>query len=262
MPAQTRERFVLLDDGIRYYRSGDVVRLKSDGNIVFRRRLDQQVKVRGFRVELGEIEACLLDHQAVKECAALVCDGDGDKELRAFVALFKNSGENVHTLREFLLGRLPEYMVPTLVIVDQLPKNVSGKIDRKALLDRPSAPDEPRPGDLACPPQGPVQEYLALLWEQALGRKVSDARADFFELGGHSLLAAKLISKIGKSFRVDYPFPVFFDKPTIGDAERELEQLVGNKTALEKMARLRLELSRLRPDEIEARLASARRGGG
>ncbi|MEI8191086.1 MAG: phosphopantetheine-binding protein, partial [candidate division NC10 bacterium] len=144
----------------------------------------------------------------------------------------------------------------------QLPKSASGKIDRKALLARPSAPDEPRPDQLTCPPQGPVQEYLALLWEQALGRKVHDVRADFFELGGHSLLAAKLISKIGKSFRVDYPFPVFFGKPTIGDVERELEQLVGHKTALEKMARLRLELHRLSPEEIEARLAKARHRSG
>ena len=210
MPAETRARFVTLEDGVRYFRSGDLVQLRGDGHIVFRRRRDRQVKVRGFRVELGEIEACLLENRAIKECAVLACarDGDGDTELRAFVALRENSGENGHTLRDYLLGRLPEYMVPTPIVVDQLPKSVSGKIDRQALLARPSAPDAPRSGDpAACPTQGPVQEYLALLWEQALGKKVTDARADFFELGGHSLLAAKLISKIGKAFRVAYPFP-------------------------------------------------------
>ncbi|MDD2764698.1 MAG: amino acid adenylation domain-containing protein [Opitutaceae bacterium] len=261
MSAETQNRFVVLEDGVRYYRSGDIVRLKGDGNIVFRRRRDNQVKIRGFRVEPDEIEACALANAAVRECAVLACPSasDGEKELRAYVSFCENSAEDGRTLRAYLLTRLPSYMVPSIVVLDRLPQNVSGKIDRRALLAPRAAPDQPRRGDSPVhPPQGPVQEYLAALWEQTLGRKVDDARADFFEQGGHSLLAAKLIAKIGKSFRVDYPFAAFFDQPTIETIEHKLEQLVGDKTTLEKMARLRLELVRMTPAEIEARLESAR----
>jgi arthrofactin-type cyclic lipopeptide synthetase B len=257
LPAETAERFVVLADGRRYYRSGDIVRLKTDGNIVFRRRLDQQVKVRGFRIEPGEIEACVLTHPAVRECAVVARQNgpEGACELRAYVALREASGEDRHSLREYLSSRLPDYMLPAIFILDRLPKNAADKIDRPALLAEPVAPAQ-SPSDLPPDrrPNGAVQEYLALLWEQALGAKVDDVRADFFEIGGHSLLAAKLISSMGKAFRVEYPFSAFFDQPTIAETERRLEPLVGDRAKLEKMARVRLELARMSPAEIKARL--------
>jgi amino acid adenylation domain-containing protein len=257
MPQETKERFVVLEDGVRYYRSGDVVRLQSDGLLVFRRRLDRQIKIRGYRVEPGEIEACLLTHKVVREGAVVVCDraSDGEKELRAYVALFAGSGQDGETVRTYLEARLPSYMIPSIAVLERLPKSVSGKIDRRALLTASITPAASRPG--AAPGsalQGPVQEYLATLWREVLGKSVSDARADFFVLGGHSLLAAKLIAKIGNAFRVDFPFSDFFDDPTIEATERKLEQLIGSKPRLEKMARLRNELSGLSPTEIAARL--------
>ena len=149
-------------------------------------------------------------------------------------------------------------MVPAICILDKLPKSDSGKIDRKALRSLNIVPDQSRPNlPAAFSPHGPVQEYLATLWKQALGKPECAARGDFFQMGGHSLLAAKLVAKIGKAFRVEFPFSAFFDKPTIPDTERTLEQLVGSRATLEKMARLRLELSKLSPDEIKTRLVNA-----
>jgi amino acid adenylation domain-containing protein len=260
LPAETTACFVTLDDGRRYYRSGDIVRLKTDGNLLFRRRWDQQVKIRGFRVELGEIEACLLTNPAVKQCAVLAGPEAEDKqgELQAYVALVEGSRANQQTLRDYLLSRLPDYMVPLIFLLDTLPTGDSGKIDRKALRSLNIVPAQSRPDfPAAFSADGPVQEYLAMLWKQALGKNDCSARGDFFEMGGHSLLAAKLVAKIGKAFRVEFPFSAFFDKPTIPDTERTLEQLVGNRTKLEKIARLRLELSKLSSEEINARLTDA-----
>jgi amino acid adenylation domain-containing protein len=260
LPAETAACFVTLDDGRRYYRSGDIVRLKSDGNLLFRRRRDQQVKIRGFRVEPGEIEESLLTNPAVKQCAVLAGPGAEDKEgeLRAYVALFEGSGANQQTLREYLLTRLPDYMVPSICILEKLPKSDSGKIDRKALRSLNIVPDQSWTNlPAAFSADGPVQEYLATLWKQALGKNECAARGDFFEMGGHSLLAAKLVAKIGKAFRVEFLFSAFFDKPTIQDTERILEQLIGSRATVEKIARLRLELSKLSPDEIKTRLVKA-----
>lgn len=260
LPQETAASFVTLDDGKRYYRSGDIVRLKSNGLLQFQRRRDQQVKIRGFRVELAEIEACLLAHRAVRECAVLACQGAEatDVSLRAFLALFDGASVNSQSLREHLAARLPHYMIPKIVILPVLPKTSSGKIDRLALQSTNIAA-EPVQTEVPAEffPQGPVQEYLVFLWQQALGGTRCDARSDFFALGGHSLLAAKLVAKIGKSFRVDFPFSAFFEKPTILDTERTLEQLVGNRAALEKMAQVRLELAKMSPEEIQARLQKA-----
>ena len=265
LPAKTAESFVVLEDHTRYYRSGDLVYLRSDGNLSFRRRLDQQVKIRGFRVEVAEVEACIRGNNTVTDCAVLagLCAHDGGMELRAFVVLAEGSVRDSRRLRGYLAGRLPGYMLPTIVLLDSLPRNAARKVDRQALLALPSAAGSTASAAPAgFPPQGPVQEYLAHLWGETLGVAPRDVRADFFELGGHSLLAAKLISKIGKAFRVDYPFSAFFDQPTIEHTARILEPLAGGKIRLEKMATLRLELLQLSPDEIKVRLDLARKPAG
>ncbi len=263
MPEETANRFPTHPECGRYYRTGDLVRLRTDGQIGFLRRVDSQIKVRGFRIELGEIEGTLAAFPHVLENAVVApADAHGERTLHAFVAPLPNRVVEQRALREHLAKTLPAYMIPQVHVLASLPKNISGKIDRQALAKLaqavPSTPDES--GSVAArAPAGPVQEYLAGLWEQTLGHKISDVTADFFEQGGHSLLAARLVAAMGKAFRVDYPFADFFGAPTIEGCQRHLETLVGGTARLEQMARLRLELSQLSPEEVKARLERLRK---
>lgn len=259
MPEETANRFPTHPEFGRYYSSGDIVRLRTDGQIGFLRRADSQVKVRGFRIELGEIETALAAYPAVLESAVVApADARGERVLHAFVAPLPDRILEPHALRQHLANTLPDYMIPQIHVLDSLPKNISGKIDRKALTTLAETAPVADSDTAARTPSGPVQEYLASLWGQTLGRKIADVAADFFELGGHSLLAARLVATMGKSFRVDYPFAEFFGNPTIEGCQRRLETLVGNTARLEQMAVLRLELSRLSPEEVKARLERLR----
>lgn len=263
MPAATAERFIVLD-GIRFYRSGDIVKLNGDGLIVFCCRKDRQIKIRGFRIEPEEIEGCLLQYHDVRECAVLATRSrhGGERNLRACVSLLANSQSNRHSLRQYLATRLPDYMIPQITIIDSLPKNVSGKIDYRALDCMLTEPEPSPSGRVVCVLQGAVQEYLALLWQQVLGIPVVDAGADFFELGGHSLLATRLVASIGKAFRIEFPVSAFFDQPTIAATGQTLQELVGDTAKLETMAELRIAISRMSPDEVNTRLEVARQKSG
>jgi len=243
--------------GERIYLTGDIGRWRPDGVLEFGGRRDSQVKIRGYRIEPGEIEANILAHPSVGECAvAIDKSSDSQYSIRAFVTLVENRADTVENIAEYLEARLPSYTLPEIVIVDKMPRTDSGKIDRKNLsqIKAPATDRANSAGQVTAPITGPVQEYLALLWSRHLGRPVDDARADFFQIGGHSLLAAKLISAMGKSFRVEYPFKAFFDESTIEACEKQLEQLVGDRDLLVKMAKLRLELARLSKEEITAKL--------
>ncbi len=261
MPEATERAFFTDETGRRFYRSGDIVRLRSDGQLAFCRRADDQVKIRGYRIELGEVAACLQACPDVRECIVLACPvaGPDGRELRAFVVP-ESPTVGTERMRAHLQQHLPAYMVPVLVCLERLPRTTAGKVDRAALLSLAPSVAEPASADRAvAPPRGPVQEYLVALWEEALGRKVPDVGADFFDLGGHSLLAAKLIAKTGKAFRVELPFAAFFEKPTIEATERRLEALVGGRARLEKIATLRIQLARLSPEEVAAQLQRAGR---
>ena len=138
-PELTREKFIpnpfSKDKGSRLYRSGDLVRYRPDGTIEFLGRRDTQVKIRGFRIELGEIETVLTSHPSVKEAAAIVReDRPGDKLIADYVVFKAGESMDVESLRSYLQSKLPEYMVPSaIVLLDELPLNANGKIDRKAL---------------------------------------------------------------------------------------------------------------------------------
>ncbi len=258
LPEETARRFPTLPGFGRCYRSGDIVRLRPDGQLVFVHRTDEQVKIRGFRIELAEIESALASHPAVLNAAVIApADAHGARTLHAFVAPRDGRVIDLQTLRQHLGRSLPDYMIPRLHSLATLPKTPAGKIDRQA-LGRLSLETLPEPSTAGHAPSGPVQEYLAHLWTETLGHPVTDIDADFFELGGHSLLAARLIAAMGKAFRVDYPFAEFFGNPTLAHCQRRLETLVGDKTRLEKMAVLRLELLGLSPQEIKTRLAALR----
>ncbi|HVN18035.1 MAG TPA: amino acid adenylation domain-containing protein [Dongiaceae bacterium] len=207
----TEERFVQdpYHAGHKMYRTGDLVRYLSDGNLEFLGRVDQQVKVRGLRIELGEVESALAAHPDVREVAVLM----QESHLVAYVAARGEYTTSAAELGAWLKTRLPAYMVPAeLVILENLPRNENGKLDRAALNKLRSDSTEQH---VSFGPRNFVEARLLTIWKEVLGDAVSDIRQNFFELGGHSLLAAKLLDKIEKDFGQPLSLAFVFQSPTI-----------------------------------------------
>ncbi|HMB53893.1 MAG TPA: condensation domain-containing protein, partial [Thermoanaerobaculia bacterium] len=228
-PRSTAERFVPDpfgdEPGARLYRTGDRVRWLPTGELEFLGRVDQQVKVRGFRIEPGEVEAVLAAHPAVRECAVLARgETAGDKRLVAWWtpedgvdAEVGEVGEG--ELREHLAARLPEWMVPVrLVRLAALPLTPNGKLDRAALPEPEAAAD----GDLAPPREG-LEATVAGLWRELLGVEAVGRESDFFALGGHSLLATRLVSRLRAALGVEVELRALFEAPTLAAFAARLE---------------------------------------
>ncbi len=230
-PDLTAERFLPdpLGGGIgaRLYRSGDLCRWRADGAVEFLGRADQQVKIRGHRIEPAEIEIVLGRHPSVKE-AALVAREDeaGEKRLVACVVPAPGEAPDLADLRRHLRDHLPESMIPaTFVLLDAFPRTPSGKVDRKALPPPGAAGTEPSATFVA--PRTPVEERLASIWAQCLELERVGVHDGFFDLGGHSLLATQVLSRVREAFQVEVPLRRFFEEPTIA----ALARIVGEGAA-------------------------------
>jgi amino acid adenylation domain-containing protein len=219
-PDLTAERFVpdawSGEPGARAYRSGDRVRWLPDGTLDFLGRVDHQVKLRGYRLELEEVEAALGAHPDVRECAVALHGAAGAETLAAYVvagALEREAGLSLpEGLRRFLGERLPHYMVPGAVLVlEALPKTPNGKVDR-ARLPAPGAQAE---GPVANPPETETEKVIAALWQEALGRREIDVQANFFDLGGHSLMAIAIFTRLGASRAPGLRLVDLFEHPTV-----------------------------------------------
>ena len=234
-PELTAERFVrdpFSDDpASRLYRTGDLMRWRADGTLEFLGRVDLQVKLRGFRIELEEIEAVLATHVDVAGAAAVVHErSPGDQRLVAYVVPADGCSVDVEELRRLCKRRLAPYMVPsTFVQLDAFPTTPNRKLDRNAL----PVPDSMRP-DLQrsyAPPETPVEESLAAIWVEVLGVDRVGIDDDFFELGGHSLLAVKMLSRVQQTLGVDLGLPAVFEHSTVRElASLVAGALVGNTT--------------------------------
>jgi amino acid adenylation domain-containing protein len=200
--------------GSRLYRTGDLGRLRRDRQIQFLGRLDQQVKVRGFRVEVGEIEAALSSHPFVQQ--AVVTAAEGGAGGRKLVAHVVPIGEAIDftEIAAFLSARLPDYMVPSeYVLLESLPLTATGKLDRRALR----AADKIAP-TYKCEyirPATPTEEAVAAIWSEVLGKGLIDVRDNFFDLGGHSLVANQIVSRIRIALGLEIPLKTLFEHPTI-----------------------------------------------
>jgi amino acid adenylation domain-containing protein len=217
-PALTAERFVpdpfSRTPGARLYKSGDWARYSADGRIEFLGRRDRQVQLRGFRIELDEVESVVREHTAVEEAAVIDVAEESGRRLVAYVVLRGGRELPEPALRLHLKARLPEYMVPSLIRrLDEMPRGVGGKIDRERLPRNFDGPEAAQ----ACPPRSPVERELVGIWSELL--RADAARIgiydSFFELGGHSLLAIKLLFRIKSRFGVDLPFSGLFQDPTV-----------------------------------------------
>ena len=217
-PELTAERFVSEPSGdapgARMYRTGDLARLLPDGDLEFCGRADHQVKVHGYRVELGEIEAALREDDRVQDAVVLL----RDEQLVAFVGsrVMGPFAEplSVPVLRETLKARLPQYMVPSaFLVLDKLPLTANGKIDRQGLAALPLAPSAPS-GRYAAP-RTPTEETLAAIWGRLLNVEAIGIDDDVFDLGAHSLLAMKALTQIRSAFQVNLVLRNLFEQPTI-----------------------------------------------
>lgn len=227
-PALTEERFVqdprARAPGARMYRTGDLARYRTDGEIEFLGRNDFQIKLRGFRVELGEIESRLAAHPAVRGCV-VVARGETEESKRLVAYYVAERAVPTDELKAHLGRALPEYMVPTQYVqLPELPLTPSGKIDRGALPDLGSTTPA------ASEPAGEVAQHIAAMWAELLGVEGVEGDSNFFELGGHSLLATVLLVRIRSKFNVELEPEDVFKVPALNDFARlvvlkQLEQL-------------------------------------
>jgi amino acid adenylation domain-containing protein len=229
-PDLTAARFIphpfSMEPGRRLYQSGDLARYLPDGNIEFIGRRDRQVKVRGFRVEPGEIETILDQHSSVRESVVVAReDSPGGQRLVAYLVARPGQPSNVSELRNYLKERLPEYMLPSVfVLLDEIPLTPHGKVDRNVL----PAPDQSRPelkGSSAVP-RDAIEAALAEIWAQVLGLERVGIHDNFFDLGGHSLLAIQITSRLHKVLQVLMPIRSIFETPTVADLAAKIKDVL------------------------------------
>jgi amino acid adenylation domain-containing protein len=257
-PGLTAERFVpdpfALEPGARLYCTGDRALYAPDGQIEFLGRSDTQVKVRGFRVELGEVEAALCAHQAVIEAVVVAHPAAGDgARLVAYVVPRQDPAPSADGLQSFLGEKLPGYMIPSaFVIVESLPLTPNGKLDRRALAE--ANPSGLRPQAAYVAPRTPVEEALVRMWSQLLGVERVGVEDNFFKLGGHSLLGTVLVSRVRESFQVELPVLALFKSPTVAGLAVVIEQSLIAEADTESLSGILEELDGLSDEEILARL--------
>jgi acyl-coenzyme A synthetase/AMP-(fatty) acid ligase/acyl carrier protein len=216
-PERTADRFVPHPfskvGGERLYQSGDLVRWGKDGNLEFVGRADHQVKIRGRRIEPGEVEAALRENPEIQEAAVVAHENiAGEKRLVGYVVWREGAVTDVREVRSYLRQRLPDYMLPSaLVALERLPLTPNGKLDRK-MLPAPEGRQEEAP---YLAPRTPMEEMLVRVWAEALRVERIGVHDNFFDLGGHSLIATSMISRVRSEIGIEMPLQSVFEAPTL-----------------------------------------------
>jgi acyl carrier protein len=258
-PAETQEVFVQNPLHNKYpdkaYRTRDLGRWLADGNLEFAGRIDHQVKIRGMRIELEEIEAALGSHASVRQCALAVSDEATGRRLIAYLVVSGNISPQ--ELRGFLKERLPEHMIPsTFVFLTELPLLPNGKVDRHALPTAGADFEVARTAYIA--PRTTLEISLAESWINLLRIERVGIHDNFFELGGHSLLATQAVNKIRKLCGIELPLRSFFETPTIAGLAAKLEPLIVPHQMDEQRLEQAMErLKHLSDEEVEELLSQA-----
>ncbi len=256
--AETAARFVpdpySEQGGARMYRTGDRARWRADGQVEFLGRVDHQVKVRGYRVELGEVEAVLREHEEVAESVVVLRE---ERLVGYYVRRRRARGEESESqsreLRSWLSERLPEYMVPWVLLeVERLPLTANGKIDVRAL----PAPEEivhSSEGSYVAP-RTEIEEVLTGIWSEVLRVERVGVRDNFFELGGHSLLAMQIISRVRETFQVELPLRILFDATSVEELARAMLAYESKPGQMENIARLLQKIKNMSSADIREAL--------
>jgi acyl-coenzyme A synthetase/AMP-(fatty) acid ligase/acyl carrier protein len=240
-PDLTAERFIPNPFGIQeaplLYRTGDLARYHEDSTLEYigrvaehasDRQLNGQVQIRGFRVELGEIETLLDRHPLVELCAVIAVadpNWENGKKIVAYYSSADGRPVTVNELRDRLAENLPDYMLPAAFVrIDEFPLTPSGKIDRAALPEPGTS--RPQQDELYVAPQGLVEEQLAEIWQEVLGIDEVGAHDNFFALGGQSLAAVRVVNRLGQLFDADLPLDLLFDHPTIAGMAHAVAEIL------------------------------------
>jgi amino acid adenylation domain-containing protein len=242
-PDLTTERF--LPDpfwpGCRMYRTGDIGRQLSDGTICFLGRSDNQVKIRSYRVELGEIETILHGFPGVKDAVVILSHQDGLDKLVAYITMSEGNHDQIkENLHAYLAERLPFYMLPSIIMqLEVMPLTVSGKVDRQVL----PRPETSADTDRQHAPRNDIETRLVSIWKEVLGIERVGIRDNFFELGGHSLLAVRLLARIEEEFGHPLPLQILFTEGTVQSLAEALIQ-INNPSFLQGITPIRPEGSK------------------
>jgi acyl carrier protein len=242
--------------GARLYKTGDWTRYLSDGDIEFLGRKDRQIQLRGFRIELNEIEAVLLRHPDIEEAAVVAVPDTSDQQLAAYVVLRKECDLADWQVRHYLRTQLPEYMVPRVILtLDRLPRNISGKVDRAALPPVSSLGLENQP---AVQPQSPMARELIRIWANLLKLEPEHVSVhdSFFKLGGHSLLAIQLLFQIKRTFAVELSFVGFFENPTVAGLELAIVEGKLERIEADELDELLTDVENLSDEELDQLLTA------
>ena len=254
-PDLTAERFIpnpFGPAGTRLYQTGDVARYLPDGTVEFLGRNDNQVKIHGYRVELGEIECALLQHESVRE-AVVITRGDtaSEKRLAAYIVCRHNRVPSADELREFLITKLAAYLIPSdFVLLKSLPLNPNGKVDRRALAESEGLSLETN--RLFVDARTAVEEVLASIWSDVLKRERVGVEDNFFSLGGHSLAAMQVMARIRKVFQIELSLRTVFEATTVALLAQAIVEQETEPGLTERKARIWKKLVAMSPAEKEA----------
>jgi amino acid adenylation domain-containing protein len=260
-PELTKSKFLVdpNDSGGRMYATGDLGKLLPDGFLICLGRKDLMVKIRGYRVEIGEVEKALLGHPQVKDAGVRAWDHDcGDRYLAAYVVPRENASLTANALREFLKGSLPDYMIPNAFLFAQSLPLTNGKLDRRAL----PAPGTLRPAlDTSfVAPQTPVEVQVAHIWSEILSLDQVGIHDNFFDLGGHSLAATRVVSQVIKHFEIDLPLQSLIQSPTVAEMAAAITEHQGQKVKKTHLDRILAELDSLSDEEAARLVADDKKG--
>ena len=239
----------------RTYLTGDLGRMLPDGCLYHVGRKDFQVEIRGYRIEVGEVEMALLNLPSIKEAVVVAWENQpGDQRLVAYVVFNNCFAPSVGELRSFLKDRLPDYMTPSaFVFLDTLPLNPNGKVDRRALP--PPSPARPELNTPFVASRTPIEETIAWIWSEVLSLDQVGIHENFFDLGGHSLAATRVVSRVIKNFHLELPLQSLFQAPTVAAMSAVITERQGKKLGEKELMRILTELESLTDDEVERLLA-------
>jgi acyl carrier protein len=257
---ETAERFVpdpYEGGGGRMYRTGDIGKVGADGKVYYIGRRDNQVKVRGYRIEMGEIEEQMKREEGVEEAVAIVREQEGgEKRIVGYVKVReKGGGERV---REEMMKRMPEYMVPSVIVeMEEMPHTPNGKIDRKRL---PEVKGIRSGGGHRRKASNEMEEVISGIWEELLGMEEVGVDENFFELGGHSLLATQVVAKVRDRFKVNLELLELLEEPTIMSLCKAVEKArqMGEKREKKRIEPISRERHRVKVSREEPRSETAK----